>query len=98
MTPKQIKTLLNSLGGSSRNIAILLEVSPSTIHRWVNGDCEINLLNQTNLEVLSQIIKKESKVKKIDAYNLVKLVALLMEHNLWKGWVAFSKGEIHESN
>ena len=85
-TSQLVENIIDDLGIGTRSTAKLLEVSPTTIHRWLNEEVNISEVKLQSLKATYRAITNISKKFECEPKNIVGILLELKASPLWKGW------------
>lgn len=85
-TSQLVENLINELNIGTRSLAKLLDVSPTTIHRWINEEVTISSEKLNSLQEVHKTILTLAKSSKCNPDEIIKALIELKQSPLWKGW------------
>lgn len=83
---KFIENILKEFTVSISGLAVLIEVNPATIHRWINDEMEISQENIDKINEFSSIIHSMANGANCQVNEIIKTLVNLKKSPLWKGW------------
>ncbi|MBL6991357.1 MAG: hypothetical protein ISR65_16355 [Bacteriovoracaceae bacterium] len=83
---KFIESILKEFAISISGLAILIEVNPATIHRWINDEMEISQENIDKINEISSIINSMANRANCNVSDIIKTLVNLKKSPLWRGW------------
>ncbi len=85
-TSQLVENIISELGIGTRSLAKLLDVSPTTIHRWINEEVTISNEKLNNLHEMNKTIIVLARSSSCNPDEIVKALIELKASPLWRGW------------